>query len=156
MFAVSCILILRGEAGVGQIAWLTVEFPQAAVVKLLVIIVDDEGDDAEGQASYSSIAVLKGMNGFKVYMKFEQVVEIMATYVLIMRQQFLNFCCYIIGSAGFFIANGIGQSFVFAHIEPVKVGIGGIGFENLVQLLDKIFICGLVIVFQYIVLCYSQ
>ena len=158
VLTVSCVFILRGEAGVSQISRLTVEFPQAAVVKLLVVIVDDEGDDAEGQAvfeeqqaSYSSISILEGMNGFKVYMKFEQVVEIMVAFVLIMRQQFLDFFCYIIGRAGFFIANGIGQSFVFAHIEPVKVGIGGIGFEDFVQLLDKLFICRLVIVFQDIV-----
>ena len=91
VLAVSCVLILRGEAGVGQISRLTVEFSQAAVVKLLVLIVDDEGDDAEGQAVFeeqqaanSSISILEGMNGFKVYMKFEQVMEIMAAHVLIM------------------------------------------------------------------------
>lgn len=158
MLAVSCILILCGEAGVGQVTWFTIEFPQSAVVKLLVVVVDDEGNDAEGQAvfeeqqaSYAAIAVLKGMNGFKVYMKFEQAVEIMVAHVLIMSQQFMDFLCYIIGSAGFFIANGIGQTFVFAYIEPVKVGIGGVGFEDFVQLLDKIFIGGLAIVFQDIV-----
>ena len=49
MFAISFVLILRGEAGVSQIPWLSIKFPQAAVVKLLVFVINNEGDNAEGQ-----------------------------------------------------------------------------------------------------------
>lgn len=43
-----------------------------------MVVVDDEGDDAVGEAffeedqpAYSAIAILKGMNGFKIDVEFQ-------------------------------------------------------------------------------------
>ena len=75
--------VLRIEAGVGKEAAFVLPFLQAAIIKHLLAILNDEGGDAETQTllegyepADSAVSVLEWVYRFKVVVKLDNVMDI--------------------------------------------------------------------------------
>ena len=73
------ILVLYREAGIEQVTVHPSPFPQAAIVKRLQAVGDDEGDDGlsealleEDQSADTPVAVLEGVDGLKAVVEVDK------------------------------------------------------------------------------------
>lgn len=87
------ILVLGCEDGICEVAIYVAPFAEAAIIKELEIVCDDEGDDGVSEAflehdkaTYASVAILEGMNLLEADMKVEDVFEGLALDGVIIRE----------------------------------------------------------------------
>lgn len=59
--------------------------------------------------------------------------------ILIVAYKLLHFVGCVFWRAGFSVTDSVGQGFVLANVEPIQIGIGGVGFDDFMDLFDDIF-----------------
>ena len=87
------VLILGCEAGVCEIAIHVPPFAEAAIIEELQVVCDDEGNDViseafleHDEATYTSVAILEGMNLLESNMEIKNVFEGLALDGVVFRE----------------------------------------------------------------------
>ena len=135
--------VLRGEAGVEEVAVDVVPFAQSAIIEHLEFVGDDKRHDVVGQAFFeqeeatdATVTILERMNALETHMEIEQVVERFGGLGVILGQEACHGVVNIFGCTGFGAAYFVGQLLVFAYGKPWLTTVGSGGFERGVELFD--------------------
>ena len=138
--------VLAVQAGIGQPASFVLPFGQAPVVVQLLVILDEEGDDAmaetllEGdEPADPAVAVLERMNALKLPVKPNDVVDGDGLGGLISGEQVFHAGGNILWLGGLKATDHVGALLVVAHSEPRQSGILGSLFQDAVQFFDNGF-----------------
>ena len=107
------VLVLGGEACVGQVAVDVAPFAQAAVVEHFEFVCNDKRNNAaiealleHDKAPHAAIAVLKRMDAFKAYMQVKDVLKSVMACMVVIKQSF-HVLGNVLWRAGLFAADFI-------------------------------------------------
>ena len=95
-------IVLHQQASISEIPGEFIPFFQAAIIKHLMLVVDDKRDNPivkaffeKDQSSDASVAVLKRMDTFKLNVEIQQIVKRLFFFQIILFQEFLNCSGYL-------------------------------------------------------------
>ena len=139
--------ILRGKAGVAEIAFFICPLVQSSVIKQLQIIVDDKRHDIvaqtfleQNQPSDSAVSVLERVDALELIVKIQQLVKALFRLRVVIGKELFHFVRNLLGQSGCLAADLIRALLVFSNCEPILAAVARSAFQCEVKLLDKVFI----------------
>ena len=138
--------VLGEAAGVAEVAGFGFPVLEAAVVKGLQIVCDDEGDDTaaqafleQQQAADAAVAVLEGVDALEAVVKVQQIVKGLFFLGVVIPQQGLHGGGDGLRGGGGAAADLVGKTFIVTHGKPILAAVRGAVFQHCVELLDQAF-----------------
>ena len=129
--------ILRGEAGIAEIAFFICPLVQSSVVKQFQIIVNDERHNIVAQAfleqnqpSDSAVAVLERMDALELIVKFQQLVKALFLAHVVIGKEPFHFVGNHLGQSSFFSADLIREPLILPHRKPILAAVAGTAFQR--------------------------
>lgn len=140
------VIILRGEAGICEIAVHMAPFFEAPVIEEFEFLSNNERHDAvckalleHHQTTHTTIPVLEGMDGLEFLMKVDDDLQILFLYGVIACKKRLHTCVYLFRRAGGIAAHFVRKFLVVSHIEPRLAAVGSSCLQDPVNLFDEGF-----------------
>ena len=141
-----CIFILRGQAGISQIARDIRPILKTSIVKILQVVRYDERHYPVGQAflehdktSRPSIPILKRMNRLELLVKVNDIVQCLLLLGVIRLEQYAQHGMHLLRWTSLISTYLIGKLLTITHIKPGFPAVRSSGFQDTVYFLNHSF-----------------